>query len=395
MLIRNEYLQSIHSSLRQSPVVALLGPRQCGKTTLAREVANTQTAGRLSRLNYFDLEDSEDLARLEDPKLALSSLSGLVVIDEIQRMPGLFKTLRVLADRQDSTTKFLIIGSASRDLIQQSSESLAGRVCYVEITPFQLAELPTSDNNRLWLRGGFPKSFYASSEQESWIWRNEYIRTYLEQDLPNLGLRIPPLHIRRFWMMLSHFHGQIFNATQLASSLDISDKTVKRYLDILTGTFMVRQLQPWFENTKKRQIKSPKIYFRDSGIFHFLQGIQNHESLLTNPKLGASWEGFALEQVIYKLRDTQEEAYFWGVHGAGELDLLIVKGGKRIGFEIKHTSSPTLTHSIKLAIDELKLDQIFVIFNGSKKFQMANKIFACPLSEFILDKFEQDFQWRN
>ena len=196
-------------------------------------------------------------------------------------------------------------------------------------------------------------------------------------------------------MMLSHLHGQIFNASQLASSLDISDKTVKRYLDILTGTFMVRQLQPWFENTKKRQIKSPKIYFRDSGIFHFLQGIQNHESLLTNPKLGASWEGFALEQVIYKLRATPEEAYFWGVHGADELDLLIVKGGKRIGFEIKHTSSPTLTHSIKLAIDELKLDQIFVIFNGSKKFQMANKIFACPLSEFILDKFEQDFQWRN
>ncbi len=391
MLIRNKYLQSIHSSLRQFPIVALLGPRQCGKTTLAREVANTQTAARLSRLNYFDLEDSEDLARLEDPKLALSSLSGLVVIDEIQRMPGLFKTLRFLADRQDSTTKFLILGSASRDLIQQSSESLAGRVCYVEITPFQMAELPSSDNSCLWLRGGFPKSFYASSEQESWIWRNEYIRTYLEQDLPNLGVRIPPMHIRRFWMMLSHFHGQIFNASQLASSLDISDHTVKRYLDILTGTFMVRQLQPWFENTKKRQIKSPKIYFRDSGIFHFLQGIQNHESLLTNPKLGASWEGFALEQVIYKLRATPEEAYFWGVHGAGELDLLIVKGGKRIGFEIKHTSSPTLTHSIKLAIDELKLDQFFVIFNGSKKFQMADKVVACPLPEFILDEFEQDF----
>lgn len=391
MLIRNKYLQSIHSSLRQFPIVALLGPRQCGKTTLAREVANTQTAARLSRLNYFDLEDSEDLARLEDPKLALSSLSGLVVIDEIQRMPGLFKTLRVLADRQDSTTKFLILGSASRDLIQQSSESLAGRVCYVEITPFQMAELPSSDNSCLWLRGGFPKSFYASSEQESWIWRNEYIRTYLEQDLPNLGVRIPPMHIRRFWMMLSHFHGQIFNASQLASSLDISDHTVKRYLDILTGTFMVRQLQPWFENTKKRQIKSPKIYFRDSGIFHFLQGIQNHESLLTNPKLGASWEGFALEQVIYKLRATPEEAYFWGVHGAGELDLLIVKGGKRIGFEIKHTSSPTLTHSIKSAIDELNLDQFFVIFNGSKKFQMADKVVACPLPEFILDEFEQDF----
>ncbi len=385
MLIRNRYLDEIQRALSHFPVLALLGPRQCGKTTLAREIAKTRIPENLSKLNYFDLEDSEDLARLEDPKLALGQLSGLVVIDEIQRKPELFKALRVLADRAESTTRFLVLGSASRDLIQQSSESLAGRICYVEITPFHLAEIKIGDGNNLWLRGGFPRSFYASSDQESWIWRNQYIRTYLEQDLPNLGLRIPPAHIRRFWMMLSHSHGQTFNASQLGSSLDLSDHTVKRYLDILTSTFMVRQLSPWFENTKKRQIKSPKIYLRDSGIFHYLLGIQNHESLLVNQKLGASWEGFALEQVINKSGATPEEVYFWGVHGSGELDLLIIKDGKRVGFEIKHTSSPAVTTSMKLAIRELNLDTLFVIFKGTNKFQLSDKVVACPLSEFIWD----------
>lgn len=383
MLIRKEYLAQINAALNQFPIVALLGPRQCGKTTLAREIAGHSSDSSAKRPHYFDLEDSEDLARLADPKLALSSLSGLVVIDEVQRLPELFQTLRVLADRPKSTAKFLILGSASRELIHQSSESLAGRIRYIEVAPFQAKELSHDSSQQLWLRGGFPKSFYAATEQESWIWRNEYVRTYLEQDLPNLGLRIPAPHLRRFWMMLSHMHGQIFNASQLASSLDISDHTAKRYLDILTSTFMVRQLTPWFENTKKRQIKSPKIYFRDSGIFHFLQGIQSHDNLLVHPRLGASWEGFALEQVIAATGATTEEVYFWGVHGVGELDLLIIKNGKRIGFEIKHTSKPTFTSSMRMALDELKLDSLSIIYNGENSFTLADRVTATTLEDLI------------
>ena len=383
MLLRQDYLTRIRASIEQFPVVALLGPRQCGKTTLAREIAKNSTALGNARLNYFDLEDSEDLARLSDPKLALAPLSGLVVIDEVQRMPDLFQTLRVLVDRPESPAKFLILGSASRELIHQSSESLAGRIRYVEITPFQSFEIQPENYRQLWLRGGFPKSFNAASENQSWIWRNEYVRTYLEQDLPNLGLRIPPQHMRRFWMMLAHMHGQIFNASQLASSLDLSDHTTKRYLDILTSTFMIRQLSPWFENTKKRQIKSPKIYFRDSGIFHFLQGIQTEDDLQITPRLGASWEGFALEQVIGALGTTSEEVYFWGVHGTGELDLLVIKNGKRIGLEIKHTSKPTVTPSMRLAIDELKLDRLLVVYNGTTAFSLMPGVKALSLNEFI------------
>lgn len=383
MLIRRDYLQGIAAGLDQFPVVALLGPRQCGKTTLGREVYGRNANLRHETANYFDLEDAGDLARLADAKLALAPLSGLIVIDEVQRFPELFQTLRVLVDRPESTAKFLILGSASRELIKQSSESLAGRIRYIEITPFQARELPQESLQRLWLRGGFPKSYYAGTEQESWIWRNEYVRTYLEQDLPNLGLRIPPQHMRRFWMMLTHMHGQIFNASQLASSLDLSDHTAKRYLDILTSTFMVRQLTPWFENTKKRQIKSPKIYFRDSGIFHFLQGIQSAENLQVNPRLGASWEGFALEQVVTAMGAGPEEVYFWGVHGAGELDLLIIKDGKRVGFEVKHTSKPAVTPSLGLALNELKLDKLIVIYKGDHTFPLADRIEATPLDEFL------------
>ncbi len=385
MLIRQDYLVEIKEAIAQFPVVALLGPRQCGKTTLAREVFRLNSPAQPNRLNYFDLEDSEDLARLTDPKLALSPLSGLIVIDEVQRLPALFQTLRVLVDRTESSAKFLILGSASRELIRQSSESLAGRIRYMEITPFQLKELPADKNQQLWLRGGFPKSFFGATEKESWIWRNEYVRTYLEQDLPNLGFRIPPMHMRRFWIMLSHLHGQTFNASLLASSLDLSDHTIKRYLDILTSTFMVRQLTPWFENTKKRQIKSPKIFFRDSGIFHFLQGIQTHENLQVNPRLGSSWEGFALEQVISACGAAPEEIYFWGVHGVGELDLLVIKNGKRIGFEFKHTSKPAITSSMRLAIQELKLDKIFVIYNGTNSFLLADRIQAISLIDFTAE----------
>jgi predicted AAA+ superfamily ATPase len=383
MLKRIDYSRKILEGLAQFPVVALLGPRQCGKTTLAREISGHSSLPPNRSINYFDLEDSEDAARLSDPKLALSSLTGLIVIDEVQRLPDLFQTLRVLVDRPTSSAKFLILGSASRELIHQSSESLAGRIRYIEVSSFHSVELEPSDHNQLWLRGGFPRSFYAPSTEASWIWRNEYVRTYLEQDLPNLGLRIPPPHMRRFWLMLSHMHGQLFNASALGSSLDLSDQTAKRYLDILSSTFMVRQLTPWLENTKKRQIKSPKIYFRDSGVFHFLQGIQSSENLQIHPKLGASWEGFMLEQIIAATGATSEEVYFWGVHGRGELDLLIIKDGKRIGFEVKHTSKPALTTSMRLALDELQLEKLYVIYNGEHSFPLADKVEATTLQAFI------------
>jgi predicted AAA+ superfamily ATPase len=386
MLKRQFYLSDISAALKDYPIVALLGPRQCGKSTLAREIVKLQ-GQTTSQAQIFDLEDDQDLARLAEPKLALEHLKGTIVIDEIQRLPNLFPTLRVLADRRPRPARFLILGSASRELIKQSSESLAGRIKYMEIAPFSLSEIESADPSigqaRLWLRGGFPGSLLSASDEQSWDWRKQYIRTYLEQDIPNLGIQIPAAHLRRFWMMISHYHGQIFNASELGKSLDISDHTAKRYLDILSGTFMVRQLQPWIQNIKKRQVKRPKIYLRDSGIFHFLQGIHTAEDLETNPKLGASWEGFAIEQVIAFYAADAEEVFFWGIHGTAELDLLIVKDGKRLGFEIKYTKTPKITSSMKHALEILKLDEISIVYAGDVPVNLAKNILARPLKAFL------------
>ncbi len=365
---REQFIQKIQQAFEVHSVVAILGPRQCGKTTLAKAFAKNLA---LPRENYFDLEDITDQIRLEKPKLALSDIKGLVVIDEIQRSPELFPTLRVLVDDQKKR-KFLILGSASRDLIQQSSESLAGRIESLELTPFFYPEV--SDLSMLWIRGGFPRSYLADSEMSSQQWRKAYIRTFLEQDIPNLGIQIAPENLRRFWMMLAHYHGNIFNASELGRSLNISHNTVKHYLDILTGTFMIRQLQPWFENISKRQVKSPKIYFRDTGLWHTLMGINDKSALLTHPKLGASWEGLALETIIHREQATPEECYFWAIHSQAELDLLIIKDGKRHGYEIKYTDRPSLTKSIQKAIELLSLDSLTIIYPGDLSF---------PLSEFV------------
>jgi predicted AAA+ superfamily ATPase len=363
-------------------VVALLGPRQAGKTTLARQIAAAGFLPFNPELNYFDLEDPAHVERLRSPKLALEKLSGLVVIDEIQLRPELFPLLRVLVDRTPNPAQFLILGSASRDLIRQGSETLAGRISFVEITPLGLAEAGPDAADALWLRGGFPPSLLAATDEASWQWREAYVRTFLERDIPALGIRIPAATLRRFWTMLAHYHGQQFNASELGKSLATTDTTVKRYLDLLTGTFMVRRLNPWFENIKKRQIKTPKIYFRDSGILHRLLGIANHGQLVTHPKLGASWEGFALEEVIRASGAAEEDVYFWGVHNQAELDLLVLRDGQRHGFEIKYTDAPRVTASQRAALEQLQLASLTVVCPGDASYPLDDRIHVRGLARF-------------
>lgn len=362
---------------------ALLGPRQVGKTTLAKEFAQEHYA---DSFRFFDLEDPFDLAQLADPMLTLSQVTQkLIIIDEVQLRPDLFPVLRVLIDRfieQRTGQKFLILGSASRDLIRQSSETLAGRIGYLELPPFTL--LDVSDKSKLWLRGGFPLSYLAETDQASYLWRQNYITVFLERDIPNLGFAVPAMQLRRFWLMLCHYHGQIFNASEIGRSLAVSHHTTQSYLDILAGTFMVRVLPPWFENLKKRQVKSPKIYFRDSGILNSLMGLSSMDQLWSHPKLGAMWEGFALEQIICAMQARSEECYFWATQASAELDLLIVKDGKKIGFEFKYTDSPKLTPSMKIAIEDLQLDYLFVVHPGVATFPMAEKITASGLSELVI-----------
>ena len=369
---RDKYLEKIRKAFRTHSVVAILGPRQCGKTTLARQYIKEN-----GDTHVFDLEDPADLEILKNAKTALDPLSGLIVLDEIQRAPDLFTVLRVLVDQLDANRQFLILGSASRELLQQSSETLAGRIAYIELPPFALFE--ANDTQKLWIRGGFPRSYLSDSIEDSLYWRKQYVSTFLERDIPNLGIRIPPASLRRFWMMLAHYHGQIFNSTEIAASLGISDTTARRYLDILTGTFMIRQLTPWIENLKKRQVKTPKIYFRDSGIFHTLSEITDYKSLLHHPKLGASWEGFAMEEIIRQTGAEPEECFFWGVHNSTELDLLILKDGKRLGFEFKFSDAPKLTSSMQTALTDLNLDELSVIYPGTKSYKLADKITANPL----------------
>lgn len=369
-------LSELGDKLKSFPIVSILGPRQCGKTTLARQFARKHPKTRIS---LFDLEDPRDIARIENPMLALEQQEGIVIIDEIQRQPELFPVLRVLADRRKSA-KFIILGSASLTLIRRSSESLAGRVAFLELGGFSLDILKATDQRKLWIRGGFPRSFLAKSEASSFEWRANFIRTYLERDIPNLGIQIPARTLQRFWMMLAHYHGQIFNASELGKSFGAADTTVKRYLDILSGTYLVRQLQPWHYNTKKRLIKSPKIYLRDSGLFHNLSNIENVAQIETHPKLGASWEGFALEQAIAHFDLTDDETFFWGVHTGASLDLVFRREGKLFGIEVKFDEAPRRTKSMVSALEELSLGHIWVVYPGSETYAVDKSITAVGIN---------------
>jgi uncharacterized protein len=376
---RPEFLEEIESSIQNNPVTAIMGPRQCGKTTLARAIA------RSTESTIFDLEDPADFYLLsENPKIILQQQKGLVILDEIQRIPELFPLLRVLSDETDSPRKFLILGSASPELIQKSSESLAGRIGFVHLTGFKLHEIGSENLERLWQRGGFPRSYLAPDEPQSFSWRENFIQTFLERDISNYGFNIPPVTLRRFWLMLAHYHGQIWNGAEFARSMGVSEPTVKRYLDILTGTFMIRQLQPWFENVKKRQVKAPKVYIRDSGILHALLGIEKN-GLYTNIKSGASWEGFVIEQLLSKLKS--RDFYYWRTHSGTELDLMVIKNGKKLGFEMKFSETPKITRSMLSSADDLKLDKLFLVYKGQRGISLDEKIYALPASKI----YEFDF----
>lgn len=377
MIIRQRKQQAIDTGFARAPIVSITGLRQSGKTTLARGYA----AGQAGPVHYFDLEDPRSLARLREPMLALEGLEGLIVIDEVQRMPPLFPLLRVLADRPQRKARFLLLGSASPILLDSISESLAGRVALLEIEGFDLVETGESNWKRLWLRGGLPPSYLAENDEGSLLWRRDFITLFLERDLPQLGITIPSPTLRRFWMMLAHFHGGIWNAAELARSLGASEQTARRYLDILTGAFAVRQLPAWFENVGKRTVKSPKIYLRDSGLLHALLEIGKWEQLEAHPKLGASWEGFCLEQILNYCEPRQ--TYFWATHAGAELDLLIFVQGKRIGVEIKYTDTPSTTRSMRIALDNLKLDHLFVVHPGIHRHNLAPQIEAIPLGELL------------
>ena len=371
MLQRAYYLNQLKTAIGRSPVTALLGPRQCGKTTLAHQLAEHQN------ITFFDLESVPDRRRLQNPELMLGSLTGLVVLDEIQEIPELFQVLRILVDRPENQMRFLILGSASPEIIKSSSETLAGRLEFIELQGFDLSETGADAWEPLWLRGGFPRSFLANSEDDSQAWREGFIRTFLERDIPQLGINIPAVAMRRFWTMLAHSHGQTWNAAEMGRSMGLSDKTVRSYLDILTGTFMIRQLQPWFENLGKRQVKAPKIYFRDTGLLHSLLDIPDKHSLLGHPKVGASWEGFALEQALQILHPNA--AYFWGTHAGAELDLVFQFQGKRYGMEIKFNEAPSLTPSMRIASSELALDHLWIVYPGSETYPVTKNITALPL----------------
>ncbi|MFA4829831.1 MAG: ATP-binding protein [Thermodesulfovibrionales bacterium] len=382
MIKRPNLLRHVRSALRRSRIVSLIGPRQCGKTTLARHLMD------ISSVKYFDLEDPASIARLNEPMTALHNLKGLVVIDEIQRRPELFPVLRVLADRAPLPARFLILGSASPDLMRQSSESLAGRVETITMSGFSLTEVGKPAYARHWLRGGFPSSFLARNETDSLSWRKNFIQTFLERDLPQWGFGIPASALLRFWTMLAHYHGQTWNAADPARSLGLSEPTVRRYLDILTGVFMMRQLQPWHANLKKRQVKSPKIYFRDTGLLHQLIGIRSEKELLNHPKSGASWEGYVIEEVIKAIEP--DEIYYWATHNGAEIDLVIIKNGRMLGVECKRMDAPGLSPSIRTALEDLKLEQIAIVYPGTKRYSLSNTVKVIPL-EAVADGMQGVF----
>jgi predicted AAA+ superfamily ATPase len=372
MIKRAKYLQRIETALKRSRVVALIGPRQSGKTTLARQFVRPES------LNYFDLEDLVSIGRLNEPMTALQNLRGTVVIDEIQRRPDLFPILRVLADRDPLPARFLILGSATPDLMRSSSESLAGRIETIPISGLSLSEVGFVSMTNHWLRGGFPLSFLPNSDEDSFAWRKNFVQTLLERDLPQWGVRTPASTLLRFWTIVAHYHGQTWKSSEPAQSLGVSEPTARRYLDILEDVLMVRVLQPWHANLEKRQVKAPKIYFRDTGILHFLLGIRNEYELYTHPKSGASWEGYAIEEVLKAV--DPDEAYFWGTHNDAELDLLLMKNGRRIGVECKRADAPRQTPSMRIAIQNLELEHLYVIYPGEKIYPLADNITTLPIS---------------
>jgi predicted AAA+ superfamily ATPase len=366
-------MERLSASTKRSPVTTLLGPRQCGKTTLARMFAEGKNA------IYFDLESQPDLHRLQNPQLMLGTLKGIVILDEIQNMPGLFNVLRVLVDRPKNRTRFLVLGSASPGIIRNVSETLAGRVEFIELSGFDLLETGADSWEKLWVRGGFPRSFVARSDGDSLAWREGFIRTFLERDISQLGVTVHSAAMRRFWTMLAHYHGQTWNGSELARSMGLSDKTVRSYLDILTGTFMIRQLQPWHENIAKRQVKAPKIYFRDSGLLHSLLSLTDFHSLSGHPRMGASWEGFVLEQVLQILNPS--EAFFWATYQGVEIDLFFLLRGRRYGVEFKFNEAPKVAKSMHVALETLALDHLWIIYPGKHKYPVHEKITVWPLRD--------------
>jgi uncharacterized protein len=377
---RTRHVDALLRLLKTNRVVAILGARQTGKTTLAAQVVAIVGG----QVNAFDLESLRDVARLEDPLLALEPLRGLVVLDEVQRRPEIFPTLRVLADRSRGA-RFLVLGSASPELLRQSSETLAGRIAFHHLGGFELEEIGVRRSEILWLRGGFPRSFLAPTLASSMRWRQEFIDTFLERDLPQLGVRIPGITLRRFWSMLAHVHGQILNWSELGRSMGVTDATVRHYVDVLAGSFMVRVLPPWHENISKRQVKAPKVYLRDSGLLHALLDIDTARQLDGHPKVGASFEGFCIESLIAHLGARNDQCYFWATHAGAELDLLVVAGARRLGFEIKRTVAPQVTPSMKSALSDLKLESLSVIHAGQETFPMAKGIRAVGLSRMLQD----------
>ncbi|NCQ35061.1 ATP-binding protein [bacterium] len=369
---RQGLLGRVRAAIARSPVTVLTGPRQSGKTTLARELLSEDSP------NYFDLEDPVSLARLEEPRTALEPLRGLVVLDEVQRRPNLFSILRVLADRRKQPARFLILGSASGDLMRQSSESLAGRMERIEIGGFTLAELGPEAALKLWRRGGFPLAWLARTEQDSLAWRKQFIQTLLERDLPQWGVRVPAVALLRFWTMVAHYHGQTWNAAEPAKALGVNPSTTRRYLDLLTDALMVRQLQPWHANLAKRQVKAPKVYVRDSGLLHQLLGLDSEKALLSHPKLGASWEGFVIEQVLASER--HDEAWFWATHQGAEIDLLLRRGDRLLGVECKRADAPKLTPSMRIALEDLGLERVAVVYPGAKRYPLSEQVEVVPLA---------------
>ena len=371
MIRRSANIATLKRALARSRVVVLVGPRQCGKTTLARQLVSVDSA------NYFDLEDPVSLYRLDEPMTALRPLEGLIVIDEIQRRPDLFPVLRVLADRKDSPARFLILGSASGNLMRQSSESLAGRMERIVIGGFSLVELGAEAEPQLWQRGGLPLAYLADSDADSMAWRKNFIQTLLERDFPQWGVGVAATALQRFWTMVAHYHGQIWNSAELARALGVSESTTRRYLDLLTDAFMIRQLQPYHANLKKRQVKSPKIYIRDCGLLHQLLGIDSMNALYSHPKVGASWEGFVIEQVLRTV--PCDEVFFWATHQGAEIDLILRRGDALYGIECKRADTPRLTPSIKIALEDLKLKHVFIIYPGGQRFLLGNRTEAVPL----------------
>jgi len=375
MLARPDLLRRIFDGLAASPVVALIGPRQCGKTTLAREIAARR------RAMFFDLEDPEALEALSRPKLVLGPLKGLVVIDEIQRRPDLFPFLRVLADRRPLRSRFLILGSASPELVRGASESLAGRIHFVDTGGFTLPEVGVRASQRLWLRGGFPRAFLARGEAASLKWRQDFVRTFLERDMPQLGIHVSSEHLRRFWTMVAHYHGQTWNGSEIGGSLGVSHHTTRHYLDVLTEARVLRQLSPWFENVGKRVVKSPKVYVRDSGLLHALLGIRDRRGLMAHPKLGASWEGFVIEQLLTATGGA--DAHFWATHGRAELDLLLHARGRRWGFEMKCQDAPGMTASLGTAIRDLDIHRAWIVYPGSRRYPVDDRVEVVPLADAL------------